>query len=174
MRQFNWIYYLVLILFIPVIFKVMNHMNIFGAMALFMGYISWIMFSGIIIYIYKRKAGVRDDFCIDYIYNTLTMLFWIDTVHKELAVLCMLNPFRIQYFSLDSVEKIEPVVSYAGKKKNNAYGVYFNITINGKKTSVGVASSGKGPLISMRFVDSYLEDIQEFKDVIWEAKSMKK
>ncbi len=174
MKQFNWLYYFVLILFIPVIFKMMNYMTVFWAMALLMGYLSWMMFSGIIIYIYKRKAGVRDDFCIDYIYNTLTMLFWVDTVHKELAVLCMLNPFRIQYFSLDRVEKIEPVVSYAGKKKNSAYGVYFNITINGKKTSVGVASSGKGPLISMRFVNSYLEDIQEFKHVIWEAKSIKK
>ncbi|MDE6911765.1 MAG: hypothetical protein K2P44_15050 [Lachnospiraceae bacterium] len=174
MKQFNWLYYFVLILFIPVIFKMMNYMTVFWAMALLMGYLSWMMSSGIIIYIYKRKAGVRDDFCIDYIYNTLTMLFWVDTVHKELAVLCMLNPFRIQYFSLDRVEKIEPVVSYAGKKKNSAYGVYFNITINGKKTSVGVASSGKGPLLSMRFVNSYLEDIQEFKHVIWEAKSIKK
>lgn len=127
-------------------------------------------FSGIIMYIYNRRAGVRDGFCIDYIFSTLTMIFWVDTVHKELAVLCLLNPFKIQYFSLDSVEKIEPVVSYARGKKDHAYGVYFKITVNGKKTGVGVASSGKGPLISMRHVNSYLEDIQEFKDIIWEAK----
>ncbi len=100
------------------------------------------------------------------------MNFWIDTVNKELAVLCLLNPFRVQYFNLDSIEQIEPVVSYAGRKKNYVYGVYFYITINGKRTSVGVASSGNGCITNMNYVNCYLEYIQNFKDVIWKAKLM--
>ncbi len=103
-------------------------------------------------------------------YEMLTMHFWIDTIHQELAVLCLLNPFKVQYFPLDSIEEIEPVVTYAGKKKDYAYGVYFNITINGKKTSVGVASSGRGSLINRNHRNQYLDDIQKLKDVIWKAK----
>ncbi len=55
----------------------------------------------------------------------------------------------MQYFSLYSIEEIEPVISFAGRKKNHVYGVYFYITINGKKTSVGVISSGRGYLTNM-------------------------
>ena len=83
----------------------------------------------------------------------------------------MLNPFKVQYFPLDSVEKIEPVVSYTGKRKDYAYGVYFDITISGKKTSVGVATSGRGPFINESYRNGCLEDIQKFKDEIWKAKS---
>jgi len=84
----------------------------------------------------------------------------------------LLNTFKVQYFHLDSIEKIEPVVSYTGRKKNYAYGVYFYITINGKRTSVGVASSGRGCLININYINCYLEYIQNFKDVIWNAKLM--
>ena len=103
-------------------------------------------------------------------YEMLTMHFFFFLIHQELAVLCLLNPFKVQYFPLDSIEEIEPVVTYAGKKKDYAYGVYFNITINGKKTSVGVASSGRGSLINRNHRNQYLDDIQKLKDVIWKAK----
>lgn len=171
MKQFNWKYYLVLLLLMPVLLKVVSHMMFLWAMALLMGYLAWVLFSGGIFYVYNKKRGVRNEFCINYEYEMLTMHFWIDVVHKEMAVLCMLNPFRVQYFSLDSIEKIEPVVTYT-RKKDYAYGVYFNITINGKKTSVGVAASGRGPMINMDYRDRCLEDIQKFKDVIWKAKLM--
>lgn len=118
--------------------------DVFNSIGYFMGYFAWVLFSGCIIYAYHKKKGVRNGFCINCEYETNTMHFWVDAVHKELAVICMLNPFRVQYFPLESVEKIEPVVTYAGKRKEYAYGVYFEITINGKKTSVGVASSGSG------------------------------
>jgi len=45
------------------------------------------------------------------------------------------------------------------------------MTINGKKTSVGVASSGRGPLINEDYRSRCLEEIEKFKDVIWEAKA---
>lgn len=34
-------------------------------------------------------------------YETNTIHFWVDAVHKELAVICLLNPFRVQYFPRD-------------------------------------------------------------------------
>ena len=171
MKQINWKYYFVLLLLLLVLLKVTSYMMFLEAMALLMGYLVWVLFSGSIFYTYNKKRGVRNEFCINYEYEVLTMHFWVDAVHKELAVICMLNPFKVQYFPLDSVEKIEPVVSYAGKKKDYAYGVYFDITINGKKTSVGVATSGRGALINADYRNSCLEDIQKFKDVIWKAKS---
>ena len=56
------------------------------------------------------------------------------------------------------------------QKIRNNY-LYFDITIGGKKTSVGVANSGRGPFINAAYKNRCLEDIQKFKDVIWEAKS---
>ena len=134
-----------------------------------MGYFTWALFSGMF-FTYINKKKVCEWFCVTNEYEMLTMHFWIDTIHQELAVLCLLNPFKVQYFPLDSIEEIEPVVTYAGKKKDYAYGVYFNITINGKKTSVGVASSGRGSLINRNHRNQYLDDIQKLKDVIWKAK----
>lgn len=171
MKQFNRKYYFALLLLLPVLLLAMRYMMFLTALALFMGYFAWVLFSGCIIYAYHKKKGVRNGFCINCEYETNTMHFWVDAVHKELAVICMLNPFRVQYFPLESVEKIEPVVTYAGKRKEYAYGVYFEITINGKKTSVGVASSGRGPLINEDYRNRCLENIQKFKDTIWEAKA---
>ncbi len=42
----------------------------------------------------------------------------------------------------------------------------FIKSINGKKTSVGVISSGRGCLTNMDYVNCYLEYIQNFKDII--------
>ncbi|MBD5507656.1 MAG: hypothetical protein HDR05_06330 [Lachnospiraceae bacterium] len=170
MKQINWKYYFVLLLLLLVLLKVTSYMMFLEAMALLMVYLAWVLFSGSIFYTYNKKRGVRKGFCTNYEYEVLTMHFWIDAVHKELAVICMLNPFKVQYFPLDSVEKIEPMVS-TGKRKDYAYGVYFDITISGKKTSVGVASSGRGPFINMDYKNRCLEDIQKFKDAIWEAKA---
>ncbi len=170
MKQFSWKYYFALLLLLPILLIVMKHMMFLWAVALFMGYFTWALFSGMFFYIYHKKKGVRSGFCVTNEYEMLTMHFWIDTIHQELAVLCLLNPFKVQYFPLDSIEEIEPVVTYAGKKKDYAYGVYFNITINGKKTSVGVASSGRGSLIIRNHRNQYLDDIQKLKDVIWKAK----
>lgn len=176
MKQFNWKYYFVLLLFVPVLLKVFleaeNHITFLWTFVLLMGYLAWILFSGIIFYKYNKGRRLRNGFCINYEYEMLAMHFWIDIINKQLAVLCLLNPFKVQYFHLDSIEKIEPVVSYAGRKKNYAYSVYFYITINGKKTSVGVASPGRGCLININYVNFYLEYIQNFKEVIWKAKLM--
>lgn len=171
MEQFNRKYYFALLLLLPVLLLVMRYMMFLTALALFMGYFAWVLFSGCIIYAYHKKKGVRNGFCINCEYETNTIHFWVDTIHKELAVICMLNPFRVQYFPLESVEKIEPVVTYAGKRKEYAYSVYFDITINGKKTSVGVAFSGRGSLINKDYRNCCLENIQKFKDTIWEAKA---
>lgn len=171
MKQFNWKYYFVLLLLLPVLLKVMSSMMFLEAAALFLVYLAWALLSGFLFYAYNKRKGVRNGFCINCEYETNTIHFWVDAVHKELAVICLLNPFRVQYFPLESVEKIEPVVTYAGKRKEYAYGVYFDITINGKKTSVGVASSGRGPLISEDYRDHCLQEIQQFKDAIWGAKA---
>ncbi len=176
MKQFNWKYYFVLLLFLPVLLEIFlkaeNYITFLWTFALLMVYFVWILFSGIIFYKYNKKRGLRNEFCINYEYEMLTVHFWIDTINKELAVLCLLNPFKVQYFSLYSIEEIEPVISFAGRKKNHVYGVYFYITINGKKTSVGVISSGRGYLTNMDYVNCYLEYIQNFKDIIWKAKLM--
>lgn len=173
MKQFSWKYYLILLLLLPALLKVISYMSFLAAVALFLGYLTWVLFSGCIFYTYNRRKGVRKGFCVNYEWEVLTMHFWIDTVHKELAVICLLNPFCVQYFPLDSVEKIEGAVTHAGKRKEYAYGVYFDITINGKKTSVGVASSGRGPLINTDYRDRCLEEIRQFRDVIYRAKEMK-
>lgn len=171
MKQFSWIYYFVLLLLLPALLKVTSYMTFLEATTLLLGYLAWVLLSGFLFYACNKKKGVRKGFCINCEYETNTMHFWVDAVHKELAVICLLDPFRVQYFPLDSVEKIEPVVTCAGKRKEYAYGVYFDITINGKKTSVGVASSGRGPLISEDYRNHCLQEIQQFKDAIWGAKT---
>lgn len=96
MKQFNWKYYFVLLLFLPVLLEIFlkaeNYITFLWTFALLMVYFVWILFSGIIFYKYNKKRGLRNEFCINYEYEMLAVHFWIDTVNKELAVLCLLNP----------------------------------------------------------------------------------
>lgn len=96
MKQFNWKYYFVLLLFLPVLLEIFlkaeNYITFLWTFSLLMGYFVWILFSGIIFYKYNKKRGLRNEFCINYEYEMLAVHFWIDTVNKELAVLCLLNP----------------------------------------------------------------------------------
>lgn len=96
MKQFNWKYYFVLLLFLPVLLEIFlkaeDYITFLWTFALLMGYFVWILFSGIIFYKYNKKRGLRNEFCINYEYEMLAVHFWIDTVNKELAVLCLLNP----------------------------------------------------------------------------------
>ena len=64
MKQFNWKYYFVLLLFLPVLLKVFmetdNHITFLWTFILFMGYLAWILFSGIIFYKYYKKTGLLE------------------------------------------------------------------------------------------------------------------
>lgn len=64
MKQFNWKYYFVLLLFVPVLLKVFleaeNHITFLWTFILFMGYLAWILFSGIIFYKYNKKTGLLE------------------------------------------------------------------------------------------------------------------
>ncbi len=81
MKQFNWKYYFVLLLFVPVLLEIFlkaeDYITFLWTFALLMGYFVWILFSGIIFYKYNKKRGLRNEFCINYEYEMLTVGIFI-------------------------------------------------------------------------------------------------
>ena len=59
-----------------------------------------------------RKKGVKDDFCITHQCKFEWSTFWVDTIHNELGCLCMFNPFKIQYVSMNRVHDAEIKIKY--------------------------------------------------------------
>ena len=52
---------------------------------------------------------------------------------KKVAVLCMFNPFRVQYIAFDKIEDMSISVDYVKGNNKKAYGIYLVMVISGRK-----------------------------------------
>ena len=83
---------------------------------------------------------MKDGFVTYYCLNAQWTTFWIDVANKELAYLCLLNPFKIHYVPLKSINRAEVEVIYAKNKKYISY-IYCFFRIRIKEDIIRVVRS---------------------------------
>ena len=72
---------------------------------------------------------------------------WIDLSNKELAYLCMFNPFRIHYLPLNTINNAKEEIHYSNNKEH-IYFVNCSFDINGKRNKIRVDTSGRGHVLN--------------------------
>ena len=116
MKKINYVYYVILSVIMFEFIKYGNYIEdkigTKGYFILEVLYTYYFMFFQGVIYAVVRKKGVKDDFCITYQCKFEWSTFWVDTIHNELACLCMFNPFKIQYVSMNRVHDAEIKIKY--------------------------------------------------------------
>ena len=138
MKKINYVYYIFLIIILCVIVKYSNYIEdkfgTDGFYGLVFLYEIYLICSQFVFYLMVRKKGVKDNFCITYQCNFEWSTFWVDTIHNELACLCMFNPFKIQYVSMNRVHGADIKIKYCSAEQ---YIDYLNIHfyIDGKKNT---------------------------------------
>lgn len=138
MKKINYAYYIFLFVVVCAILKYSNYIEdkigIHGYFYLEMLYVLWLTSFQNVVYLIVRKRGVKDDFCIIHQCKFKWSTFWVDTIHNELACLCMFNPFKIQYVSMNRVHGADIKIKYCSAEQ---YIDYLNIHfyIDGKKNT---------------------------------------
>ena len=89
--------------------------------------------------------------------------FWLDARNQELAVLCVFNPFKIQYIALDKIDDMSVSVQYIGNEKKYASVIYLLITVGGKKHRIQLRRRGTYEFIDMEKVgNTVVGEAQKF------------
>lgn len=130
MKRFNYIYFILLALLAVGIFVFVEDAKIW--FLLIMVYMVWLCFGHLFFYkIYKKK--LKDKFHnLPQLQGEFTT-FWMDTREKKVAVLCVFNPFRVQYIAFDKIEDMSISVDYVKGNNKKAYGIYLVMVISGRK-----------------------------------------
>lgn len=143
MKKINYFYFICMTLLWFVVDQLLNIVSHYSGWLLLLIlclYISWYILSAPLFYILRKRKGVKDGFltvsCMEAQWTTL----WVDLSSRELAYLCMLNPFQIHYLPLDSVSSAAIDVHYT---KDKAFIHYLNCSfcVNGRPTKIRVDTS---------------------------------
>lgn len=93
--------------------------------------------------------------------------FWLDVKNQELAVLCLFNPFRIQYIPLDKIDDMSLAVRYADENKKCATNIFLMMIVDGKKHRIQLLTKGSYNFIDMEKVgNAKVRETQKFIDQI--------
>lgn len=145
MKKVNYVYFILLLALWPAV----DYMLSVGTrlspwfLLLLPGYISWIIFSPALVYNVKKKQQLKSSFMP---YMELKMewcTFWLDKVNRELAVLFLLNPFKVQYIPIDRIEKAYARPEWLSEDKKHAKSIGFYLFIDGKKYKMHVYNLGR-------------------------------
>lgn len=130
MKRFNYIYYAILSLLGVAIFIFIDDDKLW--LLAIMIYTPWLCYSHLVFYsIHKKK--LRDRFQnLPSLQGEFTT-FWMDTYEKRVAVLCMFNPFRVQYIPFEKIESMSVTADYVREDKKEAYVIYIVMVIAGKR-----------------------------------------
>ena len=129
-------------------------------------YICWYILSAPLFYIIRRRKGVKSGFIASYYLQAQWTTFWIDRSNKELAYLCMFNPFRIHYLPLNAISNARIEV-HCSRDKEFIYFVNCNFDINGKRNKIRMDTSGRGHVLSAEANgEIVIEETQKFVDLL--------
>lgn len=105
MKKINWLYFIFITLMWILVSRLAGILEGYSSWWLLIipVYCIWYIFSPVIFYTINKRKGIKDGFNINYRFEALYATFWVDTIHKELAYLCLLNPFVIKYIPLSLV-----------------------------------------------------------------------
>lgn len=168
MKKINYLYFAGMALMWPGVDKLLSVLTPHHPawLLLLPAYICWYLLSAPLFYLFQKRRGVKSGFCTFYCMQAQWTTIWIDLSHKELAYLCMLNPFRIHYLPLDKIHNAEAQIQYAGDKEYIYY-VNCSFDINGKKNKIRVETSGRGNLLNAKTNGKeVIANTQKFADIV--------
>lgn len=114
------------------------------------------------IYAMNQKK-LKESFQITMRIQTEFETFWLDARNQELAVLCVFNPFKIQYIALDKIDDMSVFVQYIGNEKKYASVIYLFIVVRGKKHRIQLRRRGTYEFIDMEKVgNTVVGEAQKF------------
>ena len=146
MKKINYVYYIFLFVILCAIFKYSDYIEdkigMDAYLCLEILHALWLLCFQNIVYLIVRKKGVKDDFCITYWCKFEWSTFWVDTIHNELACLCMFNPFKIQYVSMNRVHDADIKIRYSSGEQHIAY-LNIRFYIDGRKQKFRINTSGR-------------------------------
>ena len=119
MKKINYLYLICMTMMWPVVDWLLGVLTTYhpAGLLLLPAYVGWYIYSFPLFYSMNKRKGVKDGFVTYYCLNAQWTTFWIDVANKELAYLCMFNPFKIHYVPLKSINRAEVEVIYAKNKK---------------------------------------------------------
>lgn len=182
MKKFSSLYFILLLAFFPVL----DRMLAIGTrispwfLLLLPGYVSWFIFSPILFYSRNKKKQMKEGFVCHAACNGAYTTFWLDKNRGELAVLCLFNPFKVQYISVNRIGDASAGIKNLSKDQKTADQINLILTVDGKRQKTVVLMSSRYYIIHMdgdgnktfdetkRFAEQILEAKQfmEQKDVI--------
>ncbi len=169
MKKINYAYYIFLFVVVCAILKYSNYIEdkigIHGYFYLEMLYVLWLTSFQNVVYLIVRKRGVKDDFCIIHQCKFKWSTFWVDTIHNELACLCMFNPFKIQYVSLNRVHDAGIKIWYSRHEKCIS-GLSFRFYLDGKRQSFQINQRRGGWLNTEGIAEALTEDARKLVELI--------
>ncbi len=169
MKKINYVYYFFLIIILCVIVKYSNYIEdkfgTDGFYGLVFLYEIYLICSQFVFYLMVRKKGVKDGFCIIYQCKFKWSTFWVDTMHNELACLCMFNPFKIQYVSLNRVHDANIKVWYYSNEECIS-GLSFRFYLDGKRKAFQINQRRGGWLNTEGIEEALTEDARKLVEVI--------
>ena len=139
MKKINYLYLICMTMMWPVVDWLLGVLTTYhpAGLLLLPAYVGWYIYSFPLFYSMNKRKGVKDGFVTYYCLNAQWTTFWIDVANKELAYLCMFNPFKIHYVSLKSINRAEVEVNYT---KDREYINHVNCCfyIQNKKNKIRV------------------------------------
>ena len=118
------------------------------------------------IYVINKRRGVKNGFITSYRMEAQWTTLWIDCAGKELAYLCMFNPFTIHYLPLHFIDNAKVEVYYS---KDKAYIDHVNCSfcIHNKQNRIRVVTRGRYDLIEAETRGKELINMsQQFVDIL--------
>ena len=114
MKKINYLYLICMTMMWPVVDWLLGVLTTYhpSGLLLLPAYVGWYIYSFPLFYSINKRKGVKDGFVTYYCLNAQWTTFWIDVANKELAYLCMFNPFKIHYVPLKFINRAEVEVNY--------------------------------------------------------------
>lgn len=168
MKKINYLYIIFMAMMWPVVDKLLCILTRYHPawLLLLLAYLGWYIYSFPLIYTINKKKGVKDGFVTCYWLNAQWTMFWIDETNRELAYLCMFNPFKIHYVPLNSINRAYVEVNYTKDRKyiNHVNCCFY---IQNKKIKIRVETRRRYYLIEAETRGKELIAMsQEFADIL--------
>ena len=149
MKKINYTYFIFITLMwlgVDKLLTVLTHYHP-AWLLLLPAYGCWYVLSAPLFYSFRKRKGVKKEFISSYCMQAQWTTLWIDLSNKKLAYLCIFNPFRIHYLSLNTINNAATEVHYS---KNKEYIDFVNCSFDicGKRNKFRVDTSGRGYLLN--------------------------
>ncbi len=168
MKKINWLYFIFITLMWVLVSRLAGILEGYSSWWLLIlpVYCIWYIFSPVIFYTINKRKGIKDGFNINYRFEALYATFWVDTIHKELAYLCLLNPFVIKYIPLNLVNNAGIETCYEKDKKYiSSIKLYFHIRDKKYKFLIEIKRRFN-PINAETYGKRLIKMTQEFVDIL--------